>query len=138
MKRWFEDLMYKMNRFMSGRYGNDEFNTFLSISSLTLILLTYITKIPSLSSIAMVTIIYMTFRTFSKNYSARAREREAYLAIKDKIVSKVNLRKEIWQNRKTHRYFKCENCKAVLRVPKGKGKIEITCRKCQHKMRKKS
>lgn len=138
MKRWFEDLMYKMNRFMSGRYGNDELNTFLSITAMCLLLLNCFIRVPMLSSLAMTMMIIMIFRSMSKNYSARARERDTYLAIKDKITSKINLRKEIWQNRKTHKYFKCKNCKATLRVPKGKGKIEVTCRKCGHKMRKKS
>lgn len=138
MKRWFEDLLYRFNRFMSGRYGNDELNMFLSAISLMLILLTYITKIPGLSSAALVLILFMTFRAFSKNYSERASERDTYLAIKEKVVNVFNLKIEIWKNRKTHRYFKCKNCKATLRVPKGKGKIEITCRKCGHKMRKKS
>ena len=30
----------------------------------------------------------------------------------------------------THNYFSCPNCRTVLRVPKGKGRIQITCAKC--------
>ncbi|MBQ6886666.1 MAG: hypothetical protein IJN54_04045 [Lachnospiraceae bacterium] len=138
MKRWLEDLMYKMNRFMYGRYGNDEFNLFLSRLTIFLLILNCFVRIQILSSIAMASMIMMIFRSMSKNYSARAKERDVYFVIKNKITSKINLRKEIWQNRKTHRYYKCKKCKATLRVPKGKGKIEITCRKCGHKMRKKS
>ncbi len=133
MKRWLE----KMNRFMSRRYGNDELNIFLSRFALVLLIINCFVRMQILSSIAMASMIIMIFRFMSKNYSARAKERDVYFILKNKITSKFNLRKEIWQNRKTHRYYKCKNCKATLRVPKGKGKIEITCRKCGHKMRKK-
>ena len=31
---------------------------------------------------------------------------------------------------KEHKYFTCPNCRTVCRVPRGKGKIIITCPKC--------
>ena len=39
---------------------------------------------------------------------------------------------------KAHRYFKCPNCSQYLRVPRGKGKITVTCRSCKASFQEKS
>lgn len=39
---------------------------------------------------------------------------------------------------KEHKYFKCPKCKARLRVPKGRGRITVTCPRCGNKFDKKS
>ena len=49
----------------------------------------------------------------------------------DKLKSWAALGKNIWRDRKTHTYFKCANCKAVIRVPKRKGGGIVTCPKCR-------
>ena len=59
-----------------------------------------------------------------------------YVTKNENQVNALNKQKHL--NRKTHLYFKCNNCKANLRVPKGKGKIEVTCPKCKFKMIKHS
>ncbi|MBQ9915429.1 MAG: hypothetical protein IJO50_04715 [Clostridia bacterium] len=138
MRRVFEEFAYSIRRLLSGRYGNDELNLFLSRFTMFLLLICLFIRVPVLYSVALVSLFVMVYRSLSKNYSARAREREKFLVLKGKVTSKINLRREIWQHRKTHRYFICKNCKATLRVPRGKGKIEITCRKCGYKMRKRS
>lgn len=40
--------------------------------------------------------------------------------------------RERLKQRKTHRFFKCPECGVTVRVPKGKGKIKITCPKCKN------
>lgn len=45
---------------------------------------------------------------------------------------------KMWANRKTTKYFKCKNCGQILSVPKGKGKIRVTCPKCGTKVEMKS
>ena len=39
---------------------------------------------------------------------------------------------------KEHKYFTCKNCKAICRVPVGKGNIVITCPKCGAQIRAKT
>lgn len=132
MRNWFENLGYKLQRWMYGRYGYDELSKFLNITSLVLIFLSIF--IPFLYTIALVMIVWSAFRTYSKNVPKRLKERDAYLHAKNKVRQWLNVRKSMWRERKTHRYYKCPGCKVHIRVPKGKGKIEISCPKCRNKI----
>ena len=143
MKNWFRNIGYRIQRFMYGRYGYDELSRFLSVFSLILIVLSVFfwpLLIP-----AWGLMIWSTVRSFSKKLEKRRRERERYLRISSKLKTvflgpqaKRDLRRNKKRDRKTHRYFSCKKCKTVLRVPKGKGKITITCPKCQSKLKKKT
>ncbi len=123
---------------MYGRYGSDILSRHLSVLALILLLISYIPYLNFLWFIAVFTLIFSTFRMFSKNIPSRRRELEKYLNFTGKIKRFFNLKKEKIKNRKTHKYYKCKNCKANLRVPKGKGKIEITCPKCKSTMIKRT
>lgn len=46
--------------------------------------------------------------------------------------------KKMWDERKTTKFLKCPNCGQILSVPKGKGKIRVTCPKCRTKVETKS
>jgi hypothetical protein len=80
--------------------------------------------------IALALMIWSAFRTLSRNIAARQRERRAYLRLTAKPRAARALQKNKWRDRKTHCYFKCKQCRAVLRVPKHKGTIDVTCPKC--------
>ena len=117
---------------MYGRYKGDELNRFLSFLYLFIWLLSFLPHLRFLQILNTIIIIYVLYRAFSKNFYARQKELNKYLKIKNKIKSYFALKNQKRQNKKTHLYFKCKNCKANLRVPRGKGKIEITCPKCKH------
>lgn len=134
MRYYLNKLIYSINKFMYGRYKGDEFNRFLTIMYLALWALSFLPYLGFLHFVNTFILIYVLFRAFSKNIFARQKELNSYLKIKNKIESQISLNKQKFQNRKTHLYFKCKNCKANLRVPKGKGKIEITCPKCKQKV----
>jgi hypothetical protein len=138
----------RLRKFMAGRYGADELNRFLTICGWVLLLAGFV-----LSSIQrnatqilgslMVTLswallIWSIFRTLSKNTQKRASENYQYFVYKNKVVSWWKQRKTRWQDRKVHRYFRCPQCRATVRVPKGKGKIRITCPHCKNQFVKKS
>lgn len=132
MKRWFQNLGEKMQAWMYGRYGFDELSKFLTIIALVLVLLSGF--IPLFSPIALVLLIWSMVRTYSRNIVKRQKERDAYLRFTGKFKQFFKSRKNMWRDRKTHRYYKCPICKAYLRVPKGRGKIEISCPKCNNKI----
>ena len=75
---------------------------------------------------------------FSKNHEKRRAELRWYYEKKNKYTNIISSQKKLHQMRKTHRIYKCKNCKTMLRVPKGVGKIKITCSKCKTTMIKKA
>ena len=133
-----KQLAQKLQQFMVGRYGNDEFTLFLSIAGLILGLLANFKYLGFLYYIGAILIFFSLFRTLSKNYNARRKELNWYLLWSAKPKAEIKLLINRIQERETHKYFKCKKCKAVLRVPKSRGKIEITCPKCRAKVIKKT
>lgn len=131
-RRFFYSFGQKMQRFMYGRYGNDALTRFLSIVALVLIGLHFITRLWAFYVLAAGLIIWTMFRTLSRNYNARRKELEKYQAISGKISGWFRLRKRMFAERKYSKYYKCKQCKAYLRVPKGRGKLEISCPKCKY------
>lgn len=136
MKNWFQNLSYKMQRWMYGRYGYDELSMFSMIFALVLALLSGVSAVFSLISFVVMT--WSIVRTFSKNIEKCQAQRAKYIKFTSSIKRFFKLRKNMFIERKTHKYFKCPNCKSYLRVPKGKGKIEITCTKCKNKLIRKT
>ena len=134
MGNWFrqftEKLRMGLRRFMEGRYGTDKLNTtILGIGVIACILSLFI-KNPVINLI-LVTVsyglmIWAIFRSFSRNTYKRYQENRKYLMFLDRIKDK------------DHRYFDCPRCRQPVRVPKGKGKIAITCPKCREKFIKKT
>ena len=122
---------------MYGRNGVDSFNRFLLITALVVNLISSLADSWLLSLLGSGILAYCIFRTLSKNLYKRQSENEKYLNIKNKILRDKNTRKKMWDERNTQKYFKCR-CGTRLRVPKGKGKIEITCPKCKTKMIKRT
>ena len=121
----------KLYRFMSGRNGVDDLARVHSWIVLILLLLAIFTKIGLFSILAFALMIYMYFRVFSKNTAKRYEENQKYLNFRyNRTVSWNRFKKRMAQSR-DYRFFKCPTCKQQVRVPKGHGKIEITCPKCR-------
>ena len=91
-----------------------------------------------LVTLSWAALLFSVFRTLSKNTQKRASENYKYFVCKNKVLSRFRRLKTRFQERKTHRYFRCPQCKATVRVPKGKGKIRITCPKCRNQFIKKT
>ncbi len=136
MKNFFRNLGKKISMWLYGRYGMDELSRTLSLASMIfacISLFWWPFFLPALLFMG-----WSLFRTYSKNIYARQKERFAYLRLERGIKDFFKLQRNKLRDRKTHRYYKCPKCRAQLRVPKGKGKITITCPKCGEKLNKKS
>lgn len=125
-------------RFMSGRYGTDDFSKFILGASLVLMVLNLFLRFRFLNTVILLLLIYVYFRMFSKNIQKRYQENVKYLQAKERVASVFQKEKRIAQDRKTHHIYKCPNCKQKIRIPKGKGKICVTCPKCGTEFMKKS
>ena len=123
---------------MYGRYGADELGKFLLICALVCVILSYFPYLRIMSFAATLILLWYSFRFFSKNYPARKNELNKFYVFKDKLTKKQRLWSARWRDRKTHVYFKCKNCGAMIRVPKNKGEIEVTCPRCKWRTDKKT
>jgi DNA-directed RNA polymerase subunit RPC12/RpoP len=119
-------------RFMMGRYGADNLNRFLLGVSIVLIVLSAFTRWALLDLLGVAVLIYCYFRMFSKNIPKRYQENQKYLKLKAKVTGVF--RKNVWyaKQRKTHHIYTCPSCGQKIRIPKGKGRIQVTCPKCKH------
>lgn len=134
MGNWLRNLGRKfgagIRRFMQGRYGTDKLNTAILVAGLVACLLTMFIRV-SVVDIVLTVISYILmgwaiFRSLSRNTYKRYRENRKYLQLLEQIKDR------------DHRYFQCPRCKQSVRVPRGKGKISISCPKCKEKFIKKT
>lgn len=123
---------------MIGRYGGDELTRFLSIAAVVLAVVSLFTKWQWMFTVAFAVMVCNTYRILSKNYTNRAKERTAFLRWRQRILHPLGKTKRRIEQSKTYRFFRCPECDTEVRVPKGKGKIRITCTKCGHKFIKRS
>ncbi len=128
----------KLQRFMLGRNGVDEFANFLIIVALVLCVLDLFFNSTILHTLFIVILVYSYFRILSKNYTKRYQENQKFLQLKNNITSKFQSQKWMMQQRKTHHIYKCPTCNQKIRIPKGKGRICITCPKCKTEFTKTS
>ena len=134
IRRFLYNFAYKYQNFMIGRYGSDELNFFLVILSLVLMFLSRIRYLWFLYFISLMLLCISIFRMYSRNISQRHKEKMAFLRLRNKFTGWYRINRDAWKNRKTHKYFRCKNCKASIRVPRGVGKIEVTCPNCRTKV----
>ncbi len=127
-----------IRRFLYGRYGNDELNKSMLGIGLVLLVVEWLTRwrLVSLAITAILVLCY--FRMFSRNIPARLAENQKFLNRFGPFGRKLKGAALRLSDRKEHCYYKCPNCKALLRVPKGKGKISIECPHCHTKFIRKT
>lgn len=129
-------LSEKLRRMMAGRYGVDAFSRFLAALALVLVLANIYFQ-SFLGTIALILLILVYARAFSRDYAKRSRENARFLAWFAPIIRFYNRLRTRFTDRE-HRYLRCPKCKERLRVPRGKGKIRITCPKCGESFERKT
>lgn len=133
-----ESFVQKLMRFMQGRYGNDQLSRFMTIISFIVLLISIFSGQRWLSLVFLLLIVIIYFRMFSKKVDKRYRENQLYLKLTSKFRVRFQKLKTKAKQNKNYKVFKCPNCDQKLRVPRGRGNIIVTCKKCDHKFNKKS
>lgn len=135
----------KIDRFMIGRYGNDQLNRLLIILALVCCILSFFgstvlhTGSQSVGiTIGILALDYAYFRMFSRNIYKRSAENAAYLRVTSQLRQAVIRWKYKVKQYQTYHIYRCSSCSQKIRIPRGKGKIEITCPKCGNKFIKRS
>ena len=132
-------------RFMEGRYGADALGRFLSVSGCVIMLVCVLLRsvwngIASnlLFSLALLVLVWCYSRVLSRNIPARQKENQRYLQKEQALYDWFALRRDCFSQRKDYAFFRCPGCGRTVRVPKGKGRIRITCRHCGFSFEKKT
>ncbi len=142
MRNIFYRISSAMARFMYGRNGADQLGSAMLVLYVVLFVLQVLfSRVRGvynvLSAISLLTAVLVLYRMFSKNLPKRREENARFLnwwlPKKNRLAASRQRRLD-----KEHKYFTCKNCKAICRVPAGKGKIEITCPRCGQKISGKS
>jgi hypothetical protein len=131
---WFRQLGMAVSggfrRFMAGRYGTDKLNMAILGIGLALSLVSLFVENDAVDLILTILsyglLFWAVYRSFSRDTYKRYQENRKYLLMIDRIKDRE------------HKHFECPRCRQVVRVPRGKGKIAITCPKCREKFIKKS
>lgn len=135
-------LKQRMLNFMQGRYGVDQLSGFLIWTAVIIAVITMFVRIPALQIVTWVMIIYAYIRIFSKQINKRYAQNQKFLDATwgiRKFFADIRYRiKYGKQTEEPYHIYKCRKCGQKIRVPKGKGKIMITCPKCKYQFKKKS
>ena len=131
---WLRDLGGKfsagLRRFMMGRYGTDKLNMVILGAGVVASLLGMFIVFPPvkllLTLLSYILMGWAVFRSLSRNTYKRYRENRKYLMFLQRIKDRE------------HRYYDCPRCRQQVRVPRGKGKIAISCPKCKEKFIRKT
>ena len=131
----------KLAKLMYGRYGVDQLGRAMLIFALVLCVLSLF--VPRRLSgiiyyISLILSILMYIRMFSKNIQKRYQENNKYLSLKASFLRKFQREKEIFSQRRFYHFYRCPRCRQRIRIPRGKGRIEIRCPKCSQTFIKKS
>ena len=132
----------KLMRFMQGRYGVDALAKFLLGTGVVCVLISSLLAGEQIGMVFYVlgwaSFIACYFRMFSKNITKRYAENQTFLAKTYKIRCFFQKQKNMLQQRRVYHIYRCPDCKQKIRIPRGKGKIEVRCPKCGTTFIKKS
>ena len=131
---WFRqagmNFVNSIQRMMMGRYGHDRLNVALLVVGLIMTVVSMFVRVKLVvlvtTLLSYVFLILALIRCFSRNTYKRYNENRRFLLLVDRLKDRSN------------RYYSCPKCRQTVRVPRGKGKIAITCPKCREKFIKKT
>lgn len=122
----------RIRRFMVGRYGMDSLGNCLVWSSMACLLVDCFLKSGLLYLLGIVLLVYAYVRMFSRNIPKRAEQNRKFLNQTAKLRGFFQKKKKRYEMKKVYHLCRCKVCKQDIRVPKGKGKLEVTCPRCRN------
>ena len=131
-------ILQKLKEFMYGRYGADQLSFALTVSGFVFYTVYVFSRFRLLYFFSLIVYGIAIYRTLSKNITKRRIENQKFMSLWYKVKNKwVGIRAD-FEERKTYKHFKCPNCGQKIRIPRGRGKVEIRCPKCSNKFIKKA
>lgn len=137
VKQLFRNIQYKFYHFMQGRYGNDRLNLHMMYVVIFLLLLNMFMNVPFIQFVAFALWFITIYRMFSKKIYQRRKENDRYQEHIAPIKRFITLVKKQIHDR-DHKYYRCPKCHQLVRIPRHRGVVTITCPKCFHTFDRKS
>ncbi len=134
----WQKIRETLTRWMTGRHGPDQMGMFTLMAGLVCSLVGSFTRWGILNLAGLGLYIWTLYRMLSRNHQARSIENQKYLALTGKYSLKSKQFFRRMKNRKEYKYFRCPNCRQLLRLKRGCGPKEITCAKCGHQFQQKA
>ncbi|MGR1082791.1 hypothetical protein ACUYFE_01990 [Olegusella massiliensis] len=127
------ELQQKINLWMQGRNGADTLSNTSIWLGIILYIIGLISHVAALNFIALVLVVYAFFRMTSRSLDARAKENKAFLKQVGPLRPWFKNPAAAWNEFRSYKHFKCPHCAQRMRVPRGRGKLRVSCPKCHHK-----
>ncbi|HBU11719.1 MAG TPA: hypothetical protein DEB31_03000 [Clostridiales bacterium] len=127
-----------LRRMMYGRYGGDQLTFFLLVLAIAITVASLFIPVAFINYLSLIPLVFGVYRMFSKNIAKRQQENMKYLQFRYRLKNWFTGIPQKMRDAKKYRYFKCPSCGQKVRVPRGKGKINITCPKCKGKFLRKT
>ena len=135
---FLQRLKASFARLMQDRHGADNLGMFTLLSGLVLSIIGSFTRLGFLNILGFALYIITLFRMFSRNHEKRMAENRKYIELTSGWKTKINQFLKRMKNRRDYKYFKCPNCKVLLRLKRGCGEKDITCVRCGHQFKQKA
>lgn len=132
-----QNMMYRFARFMQGRNGYDRYGRFLLVTGLVIGLCGSVFRILWLTFAGDVILFYEMYRMFSKNIVKRGIENDHYMHMTMMLKHRYMAARKRLHDHANH-YYVCPQCGQIVRIPKGHGRITVTCPNCHREFERRS
>ena len=128
----------RLEEMMRGRYGMDQLSRFMMWAGIAVLILNIFLGIPILGTLALVDIILIYVRMFSRNYARMSAQNQKYLKLKYQVKQFFGDIPGWFRKKREYHIYRCPECGQKIRIPRGRGRIAITCPKCRNEFIRKS
>lgn len=126
-------MRYRLRAFLDKCYGFDLLGYLLLGASVLLTALSRITDALFLSLLGSILLVWAASRAFSHNIHKRWEENRKLLKLLPNLRRSLSDGMDRHRQRRDYKFFRCPGCRNRLRLPRGKGRIQITCPRCGHR-----
>ena len=127
------DWQRRLMEWLRGRQGPDDLAVFSVNLAIVIVLVNVFARTGWLGWVGLALVAYAMFRIQSRNLGARARENEAFLRALGPARPWVQNPRAAWSELRAYKHVRCSSCRQRVRVPRGKGRLRVTCPRCKTK-----
>ena len=128
----------RFERLMAGRYGTDQLSQFLLGAGVVIMIINLFLRLPFLNALVLADFVWIYVRMFSRNFARQSAQNARFLNLKSRFLSNFRDIPGTVRQMRTYHIYRCPQCRQKIRIPRGRGRICITCPKCRHEFIRKS